>query len=285
MPLPLWRALLGLGLLCAAGAQTSEEFAETMLRRYADRARLRARAGRLPLAVHVGPSLLSEADLNFYQSMRSAGPFRAVLVEPNPRLAARLEERILSGGIDPQHVTVLNKAVCRTSGQHVSFYRYSASLLEDFPDAASMLDKMDEWGTLEGPQFLLHDVGVKTEHYWRRLPGAIQPRWESYVEEVPVPCVTPPQLLAAAAAQPQDVDFMIVDAEGLDIEIVHTLLGNPRFQPAVLQFEWVHATHNFTGRMRGIEDRTMRILRMLARRGYSIDRMGVDMVAMAPAGA
>eukprot|EP00413_Alexandrium_margalefii_P007128 CAMPEP_0204545342 /NCGR_PEP_ID=MMETSP0661-20131031/21203_1 /ASSEMBLY_ACC=CAM_ASM_000606 /TAXON_ID=109239 /ORGANISM="Alexandrium margalefi, Strain AMGDE01CS-322" /LENGTH=40 /DNA_ID= /DNA_START= /DNA_END= /DNA_ORIENTATION= len=29
----------------------------------------------------------------------------------------------------------------------------------------------------------------------------------------------------------------------------------------------------------------MRILRMLARRGYSIDRMGVDMVAMAPAGA
>eukprot|EP00416_Gambierdiscus_australes_P002920 CAMPEP_0171133262 /NCGR_PEP_ID=MMETSP0766_2-20121228/125964_1 /TAXON_ID=439317 /ORGANISM="Gambierdiscus australes, Strain CAWD 149" /LENGTH=278 /DNA_ID=CAMNT_0011596633 /DNA_START=203 /DNA_END=1040 /DNA_ORIENTATION=+ len=244
----------------------------------------RARSRKMPLVLHVGPSLLIDSELVFYESMRTAGPFRAVFVEPNPAVLERLERRIRTAGGEESTVDILAMAMCRADDESVPFFRFSPGFRTDFPHAESVMDMLQEWGTLEGAQHLLQDVSVKTSFHWQRWQGIGEPRWDDYVQEIRTACVTPARLLDTLAASPRDVDLAIVDAEGVDAEVVDMLTALDGFRPAVLQFEWGHVNNNSTGRQANRVERTLRVLRRLARWNYTLFRMGVDIVALAPPG-
>merc|ERR1711924_163491 len=66
-----------------------------------------------------------------------------------------------------------------------------------------------------------------------------------YIEEIPVPCRTPMQIFQETGApvkQPGELDVLLVDAEGMDAEVVNAFFELPAFRPAMMVFERQHLT-------------------------------------------
>merc|ERR1712113_878864 len=61
---------------------------------------------------------------------------------------------------------------------------------------------------------------------------------DSYIEEVPVRCLSPRDLLAEVHVQPEMVVHLKIDAEGYDAILLNHFLELKGFAPAIMQFEW-----------------------------------------------
>jgi len=98
------------------------------------------------------------------------------------------------------------------------------------------------------------------------------------VEEVPVRCLSPEDLLTEARVAADAVDFYSCDAEGYDAQLTRMFLEINGFRPAVVQFEWAwHHDHNDTKVNEIIE-----VVKTLHARGYKVVKDTDEIIAMAP---
>eukprot|EP00928_Gymnodinium_smaydae_P064964 TRINITY_DN48183_c0_g1_i1.p2 TRINITY_DN48183_c0_g1~~TRINITY_DN48183_c0_g1_i1.p2 ORF type:complete len:114 (+),score=16.79 TRINITY_DN48183_c0_g1_i1:126-467(+) len=97
----------------------------------------------------------------------------------------------------------------------------------------------------------------------------------SYIAPMRVRCVRPSTLLRESNLTHADVDYLVVDAEGYDVEIVLSFLNSTSFLPAYIQFEWSLRSHFSDDHGtyicdRFIEQRLEPLISALARRGYDV---------------
>lgn len=233
--------------------------------------------------IHVGPADLMDEDFAMYQRLAplTEPGDRVVLVEPHPGQQQRLRDRI-----DSIHnltsATILPVALCPTMGDGVTFYRISDAFFRDFKDYAFY---MRYWASLDR-QHLLDETQFfnSNQKVWLFKALGIFPEsfpesaddWTPYIEELRVRCHTPASLLAEARLRPQDLDVLILDAEGYDTELMGLFLAMDGFAPATIMFEW-HLHANDAIKLEAL----VSLVRALHLRGYDIHRHNHDVVAVA----
>ena len=72
---------------------------------------------------------------------------------------------------------------------------------------------------------------------------------KSFVIETPVSCYNPRKLLRSSDLKPASIDVLIVDAEGMDAEIVLAFLSIPTFRPRAIVAEVKVAVSGFSKRL------------------------------------
>merc|ERR1712224_698298 len=118
----------------------------------------------------------------------------------------------------------VNAALCPSgSAKSLPFYAVSPRYAADHPEA---------------PHWAKREIGslLRSHLEKHRIP-------DEYIEEIPVPCRSALEIfqeVGAPVAQPEDLDVLLVDAEGMDGEIVSAFLELPRFRPAMIVFERQH---------------------------------------------
>lgn len=161
---------------------------------------------------------------------------RALALEPVPHLFSTLERRVAALPDSRGRLLVLNTALCLETKDAVPFFVVDAKYGEDHPHA---------------PHWTLHELGSFDREHLKRhhIPY-------KYIKEVQVPCLAPTQLFAerfggreALASLPPSplgpggaraVDLLIVDAEGLDADLVEAMLKVEGFRPRAMIFERKH---------------------------------------------
>lgn len=228
----------------------------------------RLKGGAAPVVVNVGVNTLKK-ELELYRSLFvPLERYRFVFVEPNQLVLPTLEEQIKELGVDRGHVQIVNAAVCPDSGDHMKMYRVNKSLEERLPRAA--YETMVEMTSLDIERI------KRSFDRWLILAPVSLDELMSYVEEAPVRCLSPSDLLREVGVEPEAVGFYSCDAEGYDSQLTKMFLGLPSFKPAVVQFEWAwHHDHNTT-KMELIAE----VVRSLHGRGYNIAKDGDEIVAV-----
>lgn len=149
---------------------------------------------------------------------------RAIAMEPVPYLWAELEKRLATLPEAAGRLLAVNAALCLEAGENVPFYVVSSSFAADHPNAEHWAKR--ELGSFNRSHLLKH-----------RVP-------ERYIEQIDVPCMAPPQLFerqdSPVGHVPAEVDALIVDAEGLDDQLVKAMLKLEDFRPALVIFERKH---------------------------------------------
>lgn len=210
---------------------------------------LRARTGPLHL-LQVGASLgdfsaeNSVARLNessdavriaMRRMLQYAGT-RALLLEPNPPVFRKLNASIQSDFGAQGRVRARNVAVCSHTHGVVDFFVPAPKLLRDYPTVpywatTAELASLNRASVVRALKFI-------EELRWARLYGgksAGNP--EDYVTGLKVPCETPHDVLAAAGIAPKELDALVVDAEGLDAELVEAFVNSSEVRPSLILFE------------------------------------------------
>lgn len=149
-------------------------------------------------------------------------------------------------------------AVCPDKTGTVPFYVVdSERLVRDHPNtpkwAAKQLSSMDRHHIVKH---------AKSLNMKRKL-------WETYIQEIAVPCLTPTDLLAKASLPAAQVDILQVDAEGFDGKIVRAFLNVPEVNPRVIRFEQKHLPRPELGNLTAY----------LRARGYAVEKVSSDVVA------
>ncbi|CAK0872180.1 unnamed protein product [Prorocentrum cordatum] len=222
--------------------------------------------GVRPTIVHVGPNNLMQPDeVARYTEWLKFFP-HVLLVEPNPSVARGLLERLSAwGAARASLMEVVQAALCVGNTQSASFYRFSENVLKEFPN-------LDPYHISEGGSLLQDKYNTTwSENFGGfKNPGYSQEEWErmlTYVEEIKVKCFTAERLLERNAVRPSDVDILIVDAEGLDDQIVMAFFALEGFRPAFVMYE-----KSIVWRMKGVEKgfgALAEVVGMLVQRGYS----------------
>jgi len=145
----------------------------------------------------------------------------ALAVEPVPRLWQELRTR-LEGLPQSRRILAVNAAVCAESSPSKPFYTVSERFAHDHP---------------ESPHWARRQLGSFQREHLRKhkIPN-------QYIDSIEVPCMTPLQLLAengSPLGYPAIVDVLMIDAEGLDGQLVQAFLG-VGVRPALLVFEQKH---------------------------------------------
>jgi len=153
---------------------------------------------------------------------------RAVLVEPNPPVFAKLEERVHASFGDSERIQLVQAAVSANTSGSVPFYVVSPKFMKDHPEAPHWLAQ--EISSLNRQHVLQHHTAS----------GLSEGQFARYVEEISVPSRKPAELLAVAGLAPEGVDVLKVDAEGYDADIVGAFMDVPSFSPKIIIFEALH---------------------------------------------
>mmetsp|Transcript_144924 Transcript_144924/g.449902 ORF Transcript_144924/g.449902 Transcript_144924/m.449902 type:complete len:250 (-) Transcript_144924:51-800(-) len=234
------------------------------------------------VVVHIGPADLMDEDYSMYRRfgplLNSSG--RVVLVEPHPGQRRRLMDRI--GEVHHSGtVSLLPAAVCPSPGDGATFFRISDAFFKEFRDYAFY---MRYWASLSKGHLIRETQFFNSnQKVWLFKALGIFPtnfpetslEWEPYIEEAPVRCFTPAGLLAHAGVAPHDVDVLLLDAEGYDVELMPLFLALDGFSPATIMFEWHLHANNVTK-----IEALVRLVRALHTRGYDIHRHNHDVVAV-----
>merc|ERR1711957_362843 len=70
-----------------------------------------------------------------------------------------------------------------------------------------------------------------------------QVRMLTYLEEVPVRCISPTSFLSEVGVKVEDIDFLMVDAEGYEFSIASSFTSLAGFRPAVIAIECFDKFH------------------------------------------
>merc|ERR1719221_253704 len=232
-------------------------------------------AGRLTL-LHIGPNDFwgesMKLPMLFGDLMSS---IRLLFVEPQLHLHPFIKQHAAGRGF--LDVTVLHAAVgfSESSGDEdatLTLWGYNTTCVNAVGDAFGMSEYLP--GVRSADHFGLSKV-TSTSQSW--VSGAAKSqltdsglggmdRFEAFVDRlrkcvVPmvVPLVSPQEILHSMGVQPETIDFSIVDAEGVDIEIMNAFLALPGFSPAIMMWE--------TG---GHSTRQAALLSNVSMKGYDI---------------
>lgn len=220
--------------------------------------------GVLPVAIIVGSHDLSEDSSGFVVRLLRY-PVHVVVVEPNPRVAQVLQERIaslLSSTVNVRFQFV-SGAVCAQDGEQVSFWVGSTRLIDDSP-GMTLYDRT----SLNRLASLDRDILLKNlrgELWTSHVRGNLS----SYVEQIKVRCLTPSSLLDEAGVAPADVVAITIDAEGYDVPIAMQFIDTVKFAPTLFEFEWV---------MSG--NKSQALINRLSALSYDVMQDSFNMVAM-----
>jgi len=155
---------------------------------------------------------------------------RALMVEPNPPVFKTLEHN-LEAFPESQRLQPLNVAICADTEGVVSFYVVGASFQSKCPDAP-------HWAKYELSSMDLTMIS----NAWNSVGCGFQKKeeFESFIEEIQVPCWTPSHLMGIDGFKPQLIDFLLVDAEGFDDKVVTAFMSHLDFEPTVIIYEHKH---------------------------------------------
>lgn len=158
------------------------------------------------------------------QPLLSDPRVRALLLEPAPPQWAELRQRVMALPGAEGRLLAVNAALCPSGGAtSLPFYAVSSRYAVDHPEAPHWAKK--EIGSLMRSHLEKH-----------RIPA-------EYIEEISVPCRTPAQIFEEAGSpvkRPRDLDVLLVDAEGMDADVVNAFLELPELRPTMLVFERQH---------------------------------------------
>lgn len=176
---------------------------------------------------------------------------KALMVEPNPPVFKSLLENLKTFQ-ESARLQPLNVAVC-PERKTLPFYVVSPNFAKKFPSAP-------HWAKYE------LSSGNKTQvaKHWAYLDGMFkkQEEFESFIDEIQVPCWTPSDVMAIDNFKPQQVDVLMVDVEGFDAKIVTAFMSQKSFNPRIIMFEHTHLS--------GAELGTVQTL--LQSRGYTLQK-------------
>eukprot|EP00420_Gonyaulax_spinifera_P015529 CAMPEP_0197902588 /NCGR_PEP_ID=MMETSP1439-20131203/53833_1 /TAXON_ID=66791 /ORGANISM="Gonyaulax spinifera, Strain CCMP409" /LENGTH=443 /DNA_ID=CAMNT_0043523633 /DNA_START=69 /DNA_END=1400 /DNA_ORIENTATION=+ len=229
------------------------------------------RAGYKPAIVHVGPMDLSApSDIKLYHLVKQFEPY-GVFVEPNPPMVKALRKALEPLGFKKGHSTVIRSAACTTDEPHVPLYRMAPAFFKAHP----------QFGPVPFSMFSSLNRSYVEVSFLNTFPSVWstyqEPEWKAlgkeYIEALPVRCVSPLTILREARLPPSSVDALVIDAEGVDVELVGMFLQLPKFAPAWIQFEWID-------QFKSKADLLGQIVRDLSKRGYKVYQDGSDLIAV-----
>ena len=176
---------------------------------------------------------------------------RALLLEPNPSAFTILQAGVHARSSSLPATTAVNAAVCPNTTGTVDFYVVSRRFLQEFPNAPY-------WAQSELSTTVRSSI-------LRGVHLVVRPKDpELYVEKIRVPCYRPDDLLRMQSVDPRSVDALVVDAEGLDANLVEAFMNGAGVQPALIIFE-AHIA----------DAQSLRVLYATLRRGgYKLDCCG-----------
>ena len=161
---------------------------------------------------------------------------RGLLVEASPSNFKQLQQNLQSSGLSKRH-TAVNAAVC-TASKEMTFYSVTEDFADKYPDA---------------PHYAQSEINSFNRQHVLAVLGFIMGkdrlRAESFVTETPVSCYDPHKLLHTSDLKPASIDVLIVDAEGMDAEIVLAFLSIPTFRPRAIVAEVAVAVSGFSKRL------------------------------------
>jgi len=251
------------------------EARDSVLRAILDRCRRLHDVGVTPVLIHVGANnMKKERDAYRFLLSQITVPYRLVLVEPNMNLLPVLRQE--AGSLDAkaaQAPTVVNAAICPESGDQMTLYVPSPErILADFlvPRLLAKIGFINP-EVLSEVASLDYERTVSSLKAFHRVPHVKK----EYIDELPVRCATPSDLVADVGASAEHVAFMAVDTEGFDAQLLAMFFELPGFEPSVVQFEWAGHHGNETAKVGALAD----IVRALHARGYELRKEHENMVA------
>lgn len=185
----------------------------------------------------IGPNIPAPSEVFFMQVYSAAvgDNARWVLVEPQEPIIKEVESSALSAGFGRERTFIINAAMCPSADKDLELWKFKDGA------AAEVETKMGDvrkWSTLGGKDVLLNTWRRNVIFYNWPVEERHQDDLEDWVESLPVKCHTPATLLKEVRMEPRDVDFLFIDAEGYDAEILQLFRSLPGFNPAVIIFEW-----------------------------------------------
>jgi len=183
---------------------------------------------------------------------------RALMVEPNPPVFKTLETNLKTFP-SSERLWPLNVAICTDEGA-VPFYVVS----EDFQ---SKCPRAPHWAKHELSSMSYTHV---LDH-WKRVGCGFQNRkeFEPFIQEISVPCWTPSHLMGLDGFKPEQIDFLLVDAEGFDDKVVSAFMRQLEFRPSLIIYEYIHLT----------KSAEQRLNHLLHERGYATERQDCNTIA------
>ena len=149
---------------------------------------------------------------------------KGLLVEASPSNFKQLQQNLQSSGLSKRHSAV-NAAVC-TASKEMTFYSVAEDFADKYPDAPFYAQaEINSFNR----QHVLTVLGF--------VMGTDRLRAESFVIKTPVTCYHPRKLLRSSDLKPASIDVLIVDAEGMDAEIVLAFVTIPTFRPRAIVAE------------------------------------------------
>lgn len=149
---------------------------------------------------------------------------RGLLLEPVPPQWEELKARVMALPAADGRLLAVNAALCPAGGaKSLPFYTVSARYAIDNPNAPHWAKK--EIGSLLRSHLEKHKVPAE------------------YIEEIPVPCRTAAEVFqepGAPVTKPEELDVLLVDAEGMDADVVNAFFDIPVLHPALVVFERQH---------------------------------------------
>jgi len=243
-------------------ASRSEAVAVALHRRYLRRLR---EGGQTPQMgfVFVGPNTLGDTEVLQLRAFDAAcgSASRLVLVEPQEPIIQELSIRASAIGMGTQRTAVINAAMCPSAGGSLSLWKFR----DGTAPSGWMMEGARQWSTLGGKDVLLNTWRRNTMFYGWPLELRHEDDLEDWVEEVPVKCHTASTLLQEVGMQVGSVDYLMIDAEGYDAEILGSFMDLPGFSPAVIIFEWAFH-HASRGKLHMLPD----ITNNWSQRGYAV---------------
>lgn len=203
------------------------------------------------------PDLVSEL-LGSHQ-----GHHRLIFVEANPSLEEPLRRNVARLFPGLNRTQVISAAVCESDASSVPFYRLSSQFFEEHPELRhlSQMSSLDKTWIQQCQLAIPH---VNLSQSW---------------EETSVRCLTPSGLLAEAGLAPRDVDFLTLDVEGLEMQLLGLFLALDGFAPVALEFDAFTVKYAQQG-SRFAEESLAPMLAWLAARGYDVHHSADGIVAL-----
>jgi len=173
---------------------------------------------------------------------------RALMVEANPLVFKTLEKNLKTFP-ESQRLQPLNVVVSADCKDTVPFYVVS-------PNFQSKCPTSPHWAKYELSSMSYNQISK----HWQLVGCGFQREedFQAFIEEIQVPCWTPSALMGKDGFKPQQIDFLLVDAEGFDYQIVTAFMEILDFEPKLIIYEKKH--------LAGVDESNLEVL--LQKRGY-----------------
>lgn len=198
--------------------------------------------------IQIGAHILSDGEVGSLMLLNAASGdnARLALVEPQEPIIKDLTTNALKVGLGPERTRVVNAALCPSDDQELTLWKFNDTVAPDGPRSPISPNgpraEYRKWTSLGGK-----DVLIST---WQTFKFLLLPEHRheeditDWIESVPVKCFTAASLLKELRMEASDVDYLFIDAEGSDAEILAQFRDLPGFNPAAIVFEFafLHAT-------------------------------------------